>query len=169
MILICLGTFLTFNQEYIRPIAQLLRPGGLPTNKPAASAEKARETLKIVAPDGATKTELNIEIADEDAKRSKGLGYRQSLATNSGMLFLHDESRQYTYWMKGMQFPIDIMWIQDDTILNITEKAMPPVEGQSDDTLVRYPSQVNVNRVLETNAGFVSEYNIQKGDKIVLE
>lgn len=140
-----------------------------PISSPKSSAAVKQNTLKIVGSNGAAKIELKIEIADTKEVRSKGLGYRQSLASGSGMLFLHDNSQKYTYWMKGMQFPIDIMWISGDTIADFIPNVLPPVEGQTDDTLERYSSTVPVNKVLETNAGFISENNIQKGDKIIVE
>ncbi len=61
------------------------------------------------------------------------------------------------------------MWVKDDTIADIIPNIPIPVEGQSDNTLERYSSTVDVNKVLETNAGFVNQYNIQKGDKIIVE
>ena len=71
--------------------------------------------------------------------------------------------------MKGMEFPIDIMWIAGDTIADIIPNIPPPIPGQGDDTLERYSSTVEVDKVLETNAGFVIQNNIQKGDKIVVK
>lgn len=68
-----------------------------------------------------------------------------------------------------MQIPIDIMWISGDTIADIIPNIPPPIPGQTDETLERYSSTVEVDKVLETNAGFVAKNNIQKGDKIVRE
>lgn len=165
IILITIATFLAFNQRYLTSFTSMfIRPAV--TNQPARINKK--NMLKIIGTNGATKSELEIEIADTKEKRSKGLGYRQSLATNSGMLFLHDNSQKYTYWMKGMEFPIDIIWISGDTIADFIPNVLPPVEGQTDDTLERYSSTVEVNRVLETNAGFIIQKNVQKGDKIVV-
>ena len=159
------GAFLTFNRKYIEPITQSLKPT-VQQNQLTASEEKDR--LEIVGPDGAVKAEITIEIADTKEKRNKGLGFRQSLATNSGMLFIHDQPQKYTYWMKGMEFPIDIMWVKGDTIMDIIPNVPPPIPGQTEDTLERYASTVEVDRVLETNAGFVNEKKIEKGDKIII-
>jgi len=160
-----LGTFLTFNRDYAKPFISLFQQ---PTSTQGPSTDQ-KDKLKILGIDGATKAELVIEIANDKATRSKGLGFRDSLATNSGMLFLHDDSQKYTYWMKGMQFPIDIMWIKGDTIMDIIPNVPPPIVGQTDDTLERYSSTVEVDTVLETNAGFVNEKRIEKGDKIKIE
>lgn len=164
MIVILVVAFLVFNQEYLTPLSNSLKR----SPRPNQVASQQNDILKIVAADGTEKAELNIEIAKTKEVRAKGLGYRESLATNSGMLFIHEVPEKFTYWMKGMEFPIDIMWISGDTIADIIPNIPPPVEGQTDDTLERYSSTVIVDKVLETNAGFVSQYDIQKGDKIIV-
>lgn len=165
-ILIALATFFAFNPWYVRPLAGIFRQSPLPSSE---EQTPSREIIKILAPDGATKAQLNLELADTPEKRTKGLGYRDSLATDSGMLFIHDKPQKYTYWMKGMRFPIDFIWIMDDTVADIITNALPPIEGQTDDTLERYAPTVDVNKVLETNSGFVDSFHIQKGDKIKIE
>lgn len=165
VIVISVATFLAFNQEYIKPIARMFKNT---TPAPMAATEN-NSSLKIIGSDGIQKAQINIEIAKDKETRSKGLGFRASLATGSGMLFIHETSQKYTYWMKGMEFPIDIMWVSSDTIADIIPNIPPPIQGQTDDTLERYSSTVAVDKVLETNAGFVLQNNIQKGDKIVLE
>ncbi len=165
VILISAATFLAFNQEYIKPLANMFKQSPAPKQVPLGQAS----SLKILGNDGSQKAQINIEIAKDKDTRSKGLGYRTSLATQSGMLFIHDVPQKYTYWMKGMEFPIDIMWISGDTIADIIPNIPPPIPGQNNDTLERYSSTVEVDKVLETNAGFVLQNNIQKGDKIVLD
>src|SRR3989344_624382 len=56
---------------------------------------------------------LNIEIADTQGKRAKGFGSRDQLASDSGMLFVFDTPGQYQFWMKGMKFPLDMIFIKD--------------------------------------------------------
>ncbi|MCR4263242.1 MAG: DUF192 domain-containing protein, partial [Candidatus Roizmanbacteria bacterium] len=59
-------------------------------------------------------TKLFVEIADTPEKKSKGLGGRTFLADDYGMLF-PSENQPYlpVFWMKGMEVPIDIIWIKD--------------------------------------------------------
>ena len=71
--------------------------------------------------------------------------------------------------MKGMEFSIDFIWILNDQIVDIIPNVPPPIKEQNDDTLERYEPTVAIDKVLETNAGFVNSHNIQKGDKIVTE
>lgn len=164
LLLIFAGTYITFNRSAVTPFTRMFAQ----PSAPGQAETEQRNVLRIVGADGVTKVELVIEIADEKEERSKGLGFRESLATDSGMLFIHEDLQKYTYWMKGMQFPIDIMWIKGDTIADIIPNIPPPIAGQTDETLERYASTVEVDRVLETNAGFVSQYGIQRGDKIVI-
>lgn len=165
-ILILGATFLAFNYKYLQPFTSQFAKTGKTNSIVKPSTKKS---LKIVDQNGNAKASLNVEIADTNEKRNKGLGYRESLATDSGMLFIHETPKKYTYWMKGMEIPLDIMWIMDDTVADIIPNIPPPIEGQSEETLERYSSTVEVNRVLETNAGFVQNYNIQVGDKIILD
>ena len=157
------ATFLAFNRRYLIPLtSQFVKPIG------QAVQDQGKPTLKIQDSEGNLKAQINLELADTGEKRSKGLGYRDFLATGSGMLFIHDKTQKYTYWMKGMRFPIDIMWILDDKIVDIIPNIPPPIEGQRDDTLERFAPITEVNKVLETNSGFVVGNNIQKGDKIIV-
>ena len=112
------------------------------------------------------KSKLNIELADTKEKRAKGLGGRDFLASDSGMLFIHDTSDRHKYWMKGMRIPLDFIWINEDRVVDILKNIKPPVEGQSDETIPLVAPIVPVNRVLEVNAGFTDSNNIRIGDKI---
>lgn len=163
-IIIMVATFLAFNYKYVEPfVAQFVKTG------PAKSTQTQNtKNLKIVDTNGNTKAKLNVEVADTDAEKSKGLGFRESLATDSGMLFIEETPQKYTFWMKGMQFPIDFIWILNDEIVDIIPNVPPPIEGQSDETLERYAPLTEINRILETNAGFVDQNNITVGDKIIL-
>lgn len=164
MIVILAAAFLVFNRQYLIPISNSFKI----STRPSQVGTQQNDTLKIVGADGTEKATINIELAKTKELRAKGLGYRQSLATTSGMLFIHEAPEKFTYWMKGMEFPIDIIWISGDTIVDFIPNIPPPIKGQTEDTYERYSSTVAVDKVLETNAGFVNQYDIQKGDKIVV-
>lgn len=108
-------------------------------------------------------TVYKVEVADDDNKRSLGLSYRQSLSQGSGLLFLFDVKERHSFWMKDMHFPIDIIWIDNDTIVNINENVPIPLTATY---LPTYTPNVSINRVLEINAGEVKKNNIKIGDKI---
>lgn len=105
---------------------------------------------------------LIVEVAQTQSDWAKGLGGRQSLSQNSGMLFIYPDLRQPGFWMKGMEFPLDMIWIKDNQIIDITQNI--PVATTTPLKLY-YPDQP-VNKVLEVNAGWVKKNNIKIGDKI---
>lgn len=109
---------------------------------------------------------INIEIADDAGSRQRGLGGRESLATNSGMLFVYPDEDKRVFWMKGVKFPLDFVWIKDNTVVDII-KNVPGSKGtETDDELPRYVSNQLADSVLELPGGFVDQNHIQIGDKI---
>lgn len=109
---------------------------------------------------------INAEVADNSEKRSKGLSNRDNLDPDSGMLFVFDKVGNNRFWMKGMKFPIDFIWIKDDVVIDLLPNVPVPIEGTRDDLLPLYASQFPINKVLEVNAGFVASHNIKIGDKV---
>lgn len=111
---------------------------------------------------------IRVEIADTEALRAKGLSGRKSLAQDEGMLFIFQSPSRYTFWMKDMHFPLDFIWINKDTVVDITENVSPPVDFGSS-ALPRYKPLEPVDKVLEVNAGIVESSNIQIGDKVLIK
>lgn len=109
---------------------------------------------------------INIEISDTKEKRSKGLAGREKIASDEGMLFVFDKPSKYVFWMKGLKFPLDFIWIKDDIVVDMLENISQPTEGQPDSALPVYSAKVEINKVLEVNAGLVKVLNINVGDKI---
>lgn len=68
-----------------------------------------------------------LDIADTEALREKGLSYREALSPNTGMLFIFDTSDTHKFWMKGMNFPIDIIWLDQDKKVVYIEHSLSPV------------------------------------------
>jgi len=108
---------------------------------------------------------FNVEIVDEPQEMIRGLSGRASLAKNHGLLFVYTNKNYLTFWMKDMNFPIDLLWIDGDKIAGM-EKNMLPEPGVVDDSLKRYSSPQPVNQVLEIPAGSIDAANIKVGDII---
>lgn len=103
---------------------------------------------------------FNVEIADDDAERSKGLMFRQELADDAGMLFDFQEQRPVSFWMRNTFISLDMIFIAaDGTVRTIHEKAIP-----QDPTSIS--SQVPVRFVLEIPGGRAREIGLQPGDKM---
>lgn len=108
-----------------------------------------------------------VDVAITPKEKEIGLGYRNSLATDHGMLFVYDHKEIYSYWMRNMNFPIDIIWIDDRTIVDITKDIPPP--ANSTNQLPLYRPSIPVDKVLEVNAGLTDTYNISVGDRVVIK
>lgn len=111
-------------------------------------------------------SKLKVEIADTKEKRSKGLGGRASLAEDEGMLFVFPKSDKYPFWMKGLSFPIDFVWIRGDKVVDILSDVPPPSPGQTDASLPIYSSKEEVEKVLEVTSGTVQRLNIKVGNSV---
>lgn len=103
-----------------------------------------------------------VESADTPILRSKGLSGRENLAENRGMLFTFDMPGVYSFWMKGMKFPLDIIWIKGERIIGFSENISP---DNSRPSIIYNPPDV-VDKVLEINAGLVEKFGIKVGDRI---
>lgn len=113
-------------------------------------------------------TSVKVEIAETADKRTKGLGGRESLASDSGMLFIFPKADNYKFWMKGLSFPLDFVWIRDGMVVDLTLDVPQPAKDQPDSALPIIESTQLVDQVLEVNAGFVSKNNIRVGDGVKL-
>ena len=103
---------------------------------------------------------FNIEIADDDAERAKGLMNRDYLAPDAGMLFDFFEERPVSFWMKNTYIPLDMIFISaDGTVKTIRANAFPL-------DLTSIPSGVPVRFVLEIPGGRAKEIGLQTGDKL---
>lgn len=71
-------------------------------------------------------TSILAEIADTEEERSKGLSGRESLAEDEGLLFVFEEPGLYGFWMKDMNFAIDIIWIDESRHVIGIERGVAP-------------------------------------------
>jgi uncharacterized membrane protein (UPF0127 family) len=95
--------------------------------------------------------------------REKGLSGRAELGRDEGMLFVFEKSGYYGFWMKDMNFSIDIVWISEDKeVVDISEDLAP--ETYPD---ISYPRE-EVKYVLELPAGYIESHNVSLGDKFSL-
>ena len=119
---------------------------------------------------------IQVEVADTQEKRSKGLGGRETLATDSGMLFVFEREDKYPFWMKGLKFPLDFVWIKDTKVVDITEnvpvipeRAYTVAPPNIDPNIPIYQSKEPIDKLLEVNAGFVAQHEIKIGDTVSIQ
>lgn len=116
-------------------------------------------------------TEVMCEVADTVAIREIGLSGRDSLPAGHGMLFDMKTERDATFWMKGMRFPIDIVWIDPDFAVVRIDHDVPIVGPDiSDSAIPLYDSGgIPVRYVLEMNAGMAAEHGIVVGAEVMIQ
>ncbi len=106
------------------------------------------------------KAVFSVEIADTPAERSKGLQFREQLPQFSGMLFLFEEVRPVSFWMKNTPLPLDMIFISESgTVTGIHPNATP-----FDTRMV--VSGDAVLAVLEINGGLSRRFGINDGSEI---
>ncbi|HPV70396.1 MAG TPA: DUF192 domain-containing protein [Candidatus Magasanikbacteria bacterium] len=106
--------------------------------------------------------ELKVEVADSVKSWQKGLSGRKSLPENKGMLFVFPQEDRQSFWMKDMEFPIDIIWINNGKIVDIAPNVQPSFIEPLPQYLPRLPSKF----VLETVAGFSLKNKLKIGDSV---
>jgi len=104
---------------------------------------------------------LIVDMADDYCKKTLGLSGRTSL-DGEGMLFVFEESGNYGFWMKDMNFPIDILWIDDTfTIMGIEKEVSPDTYPKS------FGEKFLAKYVLEVPSQYSDKNKINVGDKII--
>lgn len=106
------------------------------------------------------RAQLMVEVADTPLARMKGLSNREEIGAD-GMLFLFDSRGTHGFWMKGMQFPLDIVWIRDREVVGIERNV--PIAGTIPH--IYYPP-IAVDAVLELPAGDAERHDIVIGDSM---
>lgn len=107
---------------------------------------------------------LEVEIADTAALRSTGLSGHPALADDEGMYFIFPVPAIYPFWMKGMNFPIDIVWLRGDKVVGVAANVAMPGSGK----LEIYSPPSLIDRVLEVNAGLARKLGLAEGVMINL-
>ena len=138
--------------------------GGAPT--PGASSPHAAQSPLQTAEITVGGVPLTVELAYLPADTSRGLGYREGLAPGTGMLFLFEGPAPRTFWMRGMQFCIDIAWIENGVIQGAAESVCPEPAGTADADLTSYVSPVPVTYVLEVPAGWLDANGLGIGTPV---
>jgi hypothetical protein len=107
---------------------------------------------------------LQIEYATTTEARERGLSGRMSVPGDYGMLFVFEKDDQYGFWMKDMEVPIDIFWL--DAQKRVVSSALEV--ATSTFPTVFYPN-IPARYVLETEAGFGRAHGIATGTPLLLK
>ena len=102
-----------------------------------------------------------MDIADTPALQEQGLSGRTQLADNAGMIFIFSTPDEYGFWMKDMNFPLDIIWLSPDKHVVFMEKSLTPQTYPT----IYYPTSP-ASYVLEISAGEADALNLKIGDTV---
>lgn len=108
---------------------------------------------------------FDVEIADNDQTRTRGLMFRESLARDRGMLFIFDEMQMRSFWMHNCKISIDILYFDDSFKLVGWALSVPPC-NLNPEQCPSYPSGAPAQYVLEIAAGRTRELGVQLGDSL---
>lgn len=117
-------------------------------------------SAKITSPQG---VDINVYIADTEKQRVDGLSGFKILPPNTGMLFVFPQVGKYSFWMKDMNFPLDIVWF--DESMQIVDQV---ANAQPQDYPKTYIPQAAAKYVLEIPANTAETYGFSIGKKVFL-
>ncbi|KRG64712.1 ACR family protein [Stenotrophomonas humi] len=106
-----------------------------------------------------------VELAQDDETRARGLMFREQMDADHGMLFIHDRQEPQAYWMKNTKLPLDILYFDTDRRLVSQQRDVPPCSAG--DMCPPYPSFKPARYVLELNAGQATKLNLQDGTELI--
>jgi len=136
-------------------------PGEPPSTSPARLAPPPQSTATL--PDGSL---IQLELALTPDEISQGLMFRPSLPADRGMLFLFEETRYPTFWMKNTRIPLDIVFLDEEgTVVDVEHRAPPCVA----EPCPRYTPRAPSRAVLELAAGVAAQHGVGEGTLIRFE
>jgi len=122
--------------------------------------------LKVLATATVGETVVRVEVAASPGARARGLSGHAPLAADEGMIFIFPEAGWPSFWMKGMRFPLDIIWINDNRVVEVTADVPTPSGSGS---LPLYAPKEPADKALEVPAGFARANDVALGDLVRIE
>jgi uncharacterized membrane protein (UPF0127 family) len=104
-----------------------------------------------------------VEIAADDASRTRGLMDRTEMAPDHGMLFVFEDDAPRAFWMKNTKIPLDMLFFDGDRKLVSIQHRVPPCVS---DPCPGYSSGAPARYVLELNGGESEKLGLTSGDPI---
>ena len=129
----------------------------IPSESKLESVEFPRGTIKV------DNIALEVQIADTEPRRVRGLMFQDELPSNQGMIFVFPTPGLYSLWMLNMQFSLDMIWFDSDGKVIHIEKDVPPCKTPL--VIAACQSIIPDGQslyVLEVTSGFVDTNNITK-------
>ena len=107
-----------------------------------------------------------VELAKTQEEKAQGLMFRESLDPDRGMFFIFENEAEYSFWMKDVLIPLDIIWInKDKEVVFIKKNAQPCVMKECE--IIK--SGKKAKYILETGAGITDKINLKMGDGLAFD
>ena len=134
----------------------------IPTDVKLEYVEFPRGTIKV------DDKILEVQIADTDSLRVRGLMFQDELPYNEGMLFVFEGSETRPMWMLNMQFNLDVIWFDENANVVAIEKNIPQCITTVEVVACRENgvSGDNAKYELEVTAGFIDRFNTTENSKM---
>ena len=135
----------------------------LPSDSKLQSVEFPRGTIKV------DEIPIEVQIADSEPRRVRGLMFQDQLPYDQGMIFVFDQPGLYSLWMLHMQFSLDMIWFDQDGKVVHIEKDVPPCKTALEITTCQsIIPDGEALYVLEVTSGFVEQNNIGKDSLLTI-
>ena len=140
---------------FVTPVFRLGGPEPLPVEKEGGLPGYNQTVVSIGG------VRLLADIADTPEKQRVGLGVRVSMEEGEAMLFPFATESRHPFWMNGMKFPIDIIWLDADKRVVHIERDLQPCPNIVD--CPNYTPDEDALYVLETVASFSERHGVVEG------
>lgn len=120
----------------------------------------SEECIQVFLPGGEV---IYAELALTEQERQLGLMFRKGINPDQGMLFVFKKEDIHSFWMKNMEFPIDIIWLDKDKRIVHIEKNVPPCKTEF---CPSYAPPIPAKYVLEIKSGYSEIYELKLYDRI---
>jgi uncharacterized protein len=131
----------------------------------SSSSDPVRDfsSRDVTLPDGKT---IAAEVMTDPVDMNRGMMFRDSLAPDRGMLFIHGSPNRYSYWMYQVKIPLDIIWMDQNRRVAEISADTPPCTSKSARNCPNYGGHEVALYVLELGGGQAAKHGVQVGSYI---
>ncbi len=135
----------------------------IPSDAKLESVEFPQGTIKV------DDHVLQVQIADTEPRRVRGLMFQEELPYDQGMIFVFDSPYTYGMWMLNVQFPLDMIWFDENgAVVHMEQNVQPCITAVETMACPSVSSNVPALYVLEVKAGFIQEFGITFDSRLSL-
>jgi uncharacterized protein len=139
-----------------------------------SAPQRALDRARVTFADG---TVVALEIADTEAKRQRGLMFRETLDEREGMIFVFERPGFYPFWMQNCRIALDILWLDERFMVASMAESVPPCRLPGCEPPCASPEcptfapapGTSATYVVELAAGFAKRHAVKTGQILSVE